>query len=64
MNEVYKAMQALKCTWNQVNNYRVLCLWKYTAGILPKARPFTDAEVRNLYFLQLQIAMVILFINA
>lgn len=27
MNEVYKAMQALKCVWHQVNNYRVLCLW-------------------------------------
>lgn len=36
MNEVYKAMQALKCTWHQVNNYRVLCLWRYTSGLLPK----------------------------
>jgi 5'-AMP-activated protein kinase catalytic alpha subunit len=27
MTEVYKAMQQLKCTWYQVNNYRVLCLW-------------------------------------
>lgn len=36
MNEVYKAMQALKCVWHQVNNYRVLCLWKYTSGAVPK----------------------------
>ena len=36
MNEVYKAMQALKCVWHQVNNYRVLCLWKYTSGVVPK----------------------------
>jgi len=36
MNEVYKAMQALKCVWHQVNNYRVLCLWKYTSGIMHK----------------------------
>lgn len=27
MTEVYKAMQALNCTWHPVNNYRVLCLW-------------------------------------
>ena len=27
MREVYKAMQQLRCTWYQVNNYRVLCLW-------------------------------------
>jgi hypothetical protein len=39
MNEVYKAMQALKCVWHQVNNYRVLCLWKYTSGIVPKPQP-------------------------
>jgi 5'-AMP-activated protein kinase catalytic alpha subunit len=37
MNEVYKAMQALKCVWHQVNNYRVLCLWTYTSGVMPKA---------------------------
>jgi 5'-AMP-activated protein kinase catalytic alpha subunit len=36
MNEVYKAMQALKCVWHQVNNYRVLCLWSYTSGLVPK----------------------------
>lgn len=36
MNEVYKAMQALQCVWHQVNNYRVLCLWKYTSGIMQK----------------------------
>ncbi len=36
MNEVYKAMQALKCVWHQVNNYRVLCLWTYTSGIMTK----------------------------
>lgn len=36
MNEVYKAMQSLKCVWHQVNNYRVLCLWKYTSGIVQK----------------------------
>jgi 5'-AMP-activated protein kinase catalytic alpha subunit len=28
MTEVYKAMFALDCLWHQVNNYRVLCLWK------------------------------------
>lgn len=39
MNEVYKAMQALKCVWYQVNNYRVLCLWKYTSGVLPPQSP-------------------------
>jgi hypothetical protein len=33
MNEIYKAMQALRCVWHQVNNYRVLCLWKYAYGI-------------------------------
>ena len=29
MTEVYKAMYSLDCTWHQVNNYRVLCLWKH-----------------------------------
>jgi hypothetical protein len=33
MNEVYKAMQALKCVWHAVNNYRVLCLWTYASGV-------------------------------
>lgn len=33
MNEVYKAMHALNCIWHQVNNYRVLCRWKYTSGL-------------------------------
>lgn len=35
MTEVYKAMQALRCVWYQVNNYRVLCSWTHTpnAGI-------------------------------
>lgn len=33
MNEVYKAMQALRCVWHQVNNYRVLCRWQYTSGL-------------------------------
>lgn len=47
MNEVYKAMQALKCNWNQVNNYRVLCLWKYTAGILPKSSYSTNTNNNN-----------------
>ena len=50
MNEVYKAMQALKCMWYQVNNYRVLCLWKYTSGlasatanpIVPALNPFVS----------------------
>lgn len=37
MNEVYKAMQALQCVWHQVNNYRVLCQWKYTSGLPPAA---------------------------
>ena len=37
MNEVYKAMQALNCVWHQVNNYRVLCLWTYTSGVMPKS---------------------------
>jgi hypothetical protein len=45
MNEVYKAMQALKCVWHQVNNYRVLCLWKYTSGIVPK--PIPSPTVKN-----------------
>lgn len=43
MNEVYKAMKALDCIWHQVNNYRVLCLWKYTSGIVPKAHPQSTA---------------------
>ena len=34
MREVYKAMQALDCVWYQINNYRILCMWKYTYGIL------------------------------
>lgn len=29
MTEVFKAMQSLNCVWYNVNNYRVLCLWKY-----------------------------------
>eukprot|EP00595_Chromulina_sp_UTEXLB2642_P000918 CAMPEP_0196762010 /NCGR_PEP_ID=MMETSP1095-20130614/1342_1 /TAXON_ID=96789 ORGANISM="Chromulina nebulosa, Strain UTEXLB2642" /NCGR_SAMPLE_ID=MMETSP1095 /ASSEMBLY_ACC=CAM_ASM_000446 /LENGTH=696 /DNA_ID=CAMNT_0042112223 /DNA_START=38 /DNA_END=2128 /DNA_ORIENTATION=+ len=29
MTEVYKAMSVLNCLWYNVNNYRVLCLWKY-----------------------------------
>ncbi len=41
MNEVYKAMQALRCVWHQVNNYRVLCLWKYISGNVPKAHPIS-----------------------
>jgi 5'-AMP-activated protein kinase catalytic alpha subunit len=48
MNEVYKAMQALKCVWHQVNNYRVLCLWKYTSGIVPKSHHSSDALVIKL----------------
>lgn len=43
MNEVYKAMQALRCVWHQVNNYRVLCLWKYTSGITPRQQPLCAA---------------------
>lgn len=43
MNEVYKAMQALKCMWHQVNNYRVLCLWKYTSGLASAASPIIPA---------------------
>lgn len=39
MNEVYKAMQALKCTWHQVNNYRVLCMWQYASGVVLKSSP-------------------------
>lgn len=31
MTEVYKAMFALDCLWHQVNNYRVLCLWRNAA---------------------------------
>lgn len=45
MNEVYKAMQALKCVWHQVNNYRVLCLWNYTSGVV--AKPNQPSLVRN-----------------
>lgn len=46
MNEVYKAMQALQCVWHQVNNYRVLCLWKYTSGTVPKSlSPSTTINV-------------------
>jgi hypothetical protein len=36
MNEVYKAMQSLNCVWYQVNNYRVVCQWEYTPGLLPE----------------------------
>lgn len=32
MAEVYKAMQALSCLWYNVNNYRVLCLWRYSSA--------------------------------
>eukprot|EP00601_Ochromonadales_sp_CCMP2298_P010920 CAMPEP_0173249996 /NCGR_PEP_ID=MMETSP1142-20121109/19344_1 /TAXON_ID=483371 /ORGANISM="non described non described, Strain CCMP2298" /LENGTH=662 /DNA_ID=CAMNT_0014182715 /DNA_START=241 /DNA_END=2229 /DNA_ORIENTATION=+ len=39
MNEVYKAMGALKCVWHQVNNYRVLCLWEYTSGLPKRGHP-------------------------
>lgn len=46
MNEVYKAMQALKCVWHQVNNYRVLCLWKYTSGaVLKPLSPVVSSSV-------------------
>ncbi len=38
MTEVYKAMQALGCVWNQVNNYRVICLWKNLEVILPDSQ--------------------------
>ena len=47
MNEVYKAMQALQCVWHQVNNYRVLCLWKYTSGIVPKAVQTAPSPTRS-----------------
>ena len=51
MNEVYKAMQALKCVWHQVNNYRVLCLWKYTSGAVPKqSSPTVSSSVSELIF--------------
>jgi len=33
MTEVYKAMQALGCVWHQVNNYRVICLWRNAESI-------------------------------
>ncbi len=49
MNEVYKAMQALQCVWHQVNNYRVLCLWKYTSGIMPKSPSPSTLMVSPLY---------------
>jgi hypothetical protein len=48
MNEVYKAMQALKCVWHQVNNYRVLCLWTYTSGIMPKPSQAIEYKVSDL----------------
>jgi 5'-AMP-activated protein kinase catalytic alpha subunit len=48
MNEVYKAMQSLRCIWHQVNNYRVLCLWRYSSGIVPKSHQFSDALVKSL----------------
>lgn len=50
MNEVYKAMQALKCVWHQVNNYRVLCLWKYTSGAVPKQSSPTVSSSVSIYF--------------
>lgn len=46
MNEVYKAMQSLKCVWHQVNNYRVLCLWKYTSGVVPP-KPVSPSRPGN-----------------
>ncbi len=39
MNEVYKALKALKCLWYQVTNYRVLCRWEYTPYIVSKPNP-------------------------
>jgi hypothetical protein len=33
MTEVYKAMQALGCVWHQVNNYRVICLWRNAESV-------------------------------
>jgi hypothetical protein len=38
MNEVYKAMQALRCVWHQINNYRVLCRWQYSSGLPSSAQ--------------------------
>lgn len=39
MTEVYKAMQALRCTWKQINNYRVICKWEN----------FIDSSVPNAF---------------
>jgi len=54
MNEVYKAVQSLGCVWNQVNNYRVLCLWTHTpnAGTVPSSfykNQKTDETVKTPY---------------
>jgi hypothetical protein len=52
MNEVYKAMSALKCTWHQCNNYRVLCLWTYTSGVVHKpVSPQRSSDVVRYVFL-------------
>lgn len=42
MNEVYKAIQSLRCKWHQVTNYRVLCIWTHTPNAgsgLPQLPP-------------------------
>eukprot|EP01040_Poterioochromonas_malhamensis_P009687 gene9687-10521_t len=39
MNEVYKALKALKCLWYQVSNYRIVCRWEYTSSIVAKSKP-------------------------
>lgn len=45
MTEVYKAMFALDCTWNQVTNYRVLCLWKLPEVAIKTADDASEAYV-------------------
>jgi hypothetical protein len=39
MNEVYQACRALKCVWKQINNYRLLCIWRYQSHlpVIPSA---------------------------
>lgn len=44
MNEVYKAMEALGCTWYQVNNYRVLCLWIHVPMV---GTPFVNRDKKQ-----------------